>query len=398
MRVLIVALPLAGHVNPTIGIAKALADRGHEVAWTGSELFLRPLLGPAATIYRTGSRLHRAQGGQGAAAVKSLWQSFVLPYARFTMPAVEKAVQTYQPDVLLVDQHAPAGALVADRHGLPWASLVSSSMELTRPFRTLPRVEAWVHDQMQTLWTEAGVPPEERYDLRFSPHLVLALTSAALTGPARFPDHYALVGPVLAERPPEPDFPWDRIDTDRRRVLVSMGTLAPDHVNAFYPRAVAALEPLGARVQGIVVAPPGVLTDPPPHIVVTGRVPMLELMPRLDAVVCHGGMNTVCEALAHGVPLIMGPLINDQPITAAQVVAAGAGIRIRLRRITPEQLRAAVVALLDDPGYRAAAERVRESFVAAGGARTAAERLERLATPAHGPHSSAGNPAFAERL
>jgi MGT family glycosyltransferase len=261
-------------------------------------------------------------------------------------------------------------------------------MELTRPFRALPKVEEWVAAQIEALWEGAGVPPQDRYDLRYSPHLVLALTTPALAGPVPFPDHYALVGPVLADRPAARDFPWDRLDPTRRRVLVSMGTLPPEHVNAFYPKAVEALAGLADRVQGIIAAPAGLLPDPPENIVVTQWVPMLELLPQLDAVVCHGGMNTVCEALAHGVPLVIGPLINDQPITAEQVAAAGAGIRILLRRIQPDQLRTVITAVLDDPGYRSAAERVRADFHAAGGARVAAEHLERLARPESGqnPH------------
>ena len=387
-RILIVVPPLAGHVNPTIGIADALVERGHEVAWTGSEMSLRPLLGPGRTIFPTGSRLFRAQGGQGAAAVRSLWTSFVVPYTRFTFPAVDRAVQAFRPDALLVDQHTPAGALVADRHGLPWASLVSSSMELTRPFQALPRVEEWVDEQLARVWAVGGRPPEERYDLRFSPHLVIALTSRALTGPVPFPDHYRLVGPILANRPPEPGFPWDRLDPARRMVLVCLGTLQPDYVTRFYPKAAAALAPLADRVQAVVVAPDAVLPDPPPNVVVTPRVPMLELLPRVDAVVCHGGMNTVCESLAHGVPLVMGPLINDQPVTTEQVVAAGAGVRFRLRRIGPDRLRELVTTVLDDPSYRVAAQHVQASFAEAGGAPAATEALERLARPTTSPDST----------
>jgi zeaxanthin glucosyltransferase len=380
-RFLIVTLPLAGHVNPTIGIARELTAAGHEVAWLGSEMVLRPMLGADATILPTGSRLYRAQGGQGAAAVKSLWKSFVVPYTRFVLPAVEQAIQTYQPDVLLVDQHAPAGGIVADRYGLPWAALVSSAMELTRPFRALPKVEEWVAEQIDRIWTGAGVPPEQRYDLRFSPHLVIALTSPVLTGPVEFADHYALVGPILADRPPSRDFPWHRLDASRRLVLVALGTLQPDHVTAFYPRVAEALGRLGDRVQGVIATSPATLPDPPPNVVLAPWVPMLELLPRVDAVVCHGGMNTVCETLAHGVPLAIGPLINDQPVTANQVVAAGAGIRYRLRRITVDGLQEMITALLDDPSYRAGAGRVRDDFIAAGGAKTAADRLVRLVRP-----------------
>jgi MGT family glycosyltransferase len=154
--------------------------------------------------------------------------------------------------------------------------------------------------------------------------------------------------------------------------------IAADSSN-FYARAVAALRPLGDRLQGIVVAPTEAIPDPPEHILVAPRVPVLELMPHLDAVVCHGGLNIVCEALAHAVPLVVAPIRHDQPVTAAQVAAAGAGIRVRFARVSPDQLRTAVEAVLDDPSYRAAARRVRDSFAAAGGARRAAERLEGLA-------------------
>ena len=147
----------------------------------------------------------------------------------------------------------------------------------------------------------------------------------------------------------------------------------------FYQRVSEAVRPLGDRLQAIVVSPEAAVPDPPGHVLVVPRVPMLDLLPHLDAVVSHGGLNTVCEALAHGVPLIVAPIKGDQPINADQVVAAGAGIRVRFGRARPSQLGGALVAVLDDPGYRAAARRVRDSFAAAGGAPAAADHLERLA-------------------
>jgi UDP:flavonoid glycosyltransferase YjiC (YdhE family) len=106
---------------------------------------------------------------------------------------------------------------------------------------------------------------------------------------------------------------------------------------------------------------------------------MLALMPRLAAVVCHGGLNTVSEALAHGVPLVVAPIRHDQPVNASLVAAAGAGLRIPFNRFTPEELRAAVETVLSNPSYRAAAAAIRQSFATAGGSRAAAEHLEGLA-------------------
>ncbi|MFC1419651.1 glycosyltransferase [Streptacidiphilus cavernicola] len=390
-RVLIVVPPLAGHILPTVGIGRELAARGHRVAWSGSEPVLRPLLGPDAEVLATGSRLFRAQGGSGLAAVRSLWEGFIVPYARFTAKALDRAVQEFRPDLLLVDQHTPAGALVAHRHGRRWASFAPGAMEIGRPFRALPQVEAWMRQRLVELWQRAGLPPEEFTDPRFSPELVLALTGPALTGRTVFPDHYALVGPILSERQPSAGFPWERLEPGRRRVLVTMGTLAADVSADFHARAVAALARCAeAGVQAVIAAPPDLLPPLPRDAVAAERVPVLELLRRglLDAVVCHGGMNTVGEALGHGIPLVTAPIRHDQPIVAAQLAATGAGLRVPFARVTPERLAAAVRDVLEQPGYRAAAARTGAALRSCGGAAAAADRLEQVAAGAPVP----GNP------
>jgi MGT family glycosyltransferase len=390
-RFLIVTLPLAGHVNPPAAVARVLEERGHDVAWSGSEARLRPWLGPDARVYPTGMRLFRGQADNGIASVKSLWEGFIVPFTRFTLPAVEKAIADFRPDVVVTDQHALAGALAAERHGMPWATLCTSTIELGRPFEKLPKVDEWIRGHLATLTAEAGLANQtplaggQENDLRFSPYLVIVFSSEFLLGDQAFPGHFALVGPALSARPPTATagFPWDRLDPDRRHVLVTVGTMADADAMDFYPRAVDALRPLGDSVQGIVVAPPEAIheamRDVPEHIMPMARIPQLELLPRTDAVVCHGGLNTVSETLSNAVPLVVAPLTRDQPINAANVVRVGAGIRVNFHRVRPVQLRDAVLALLSDPSYRAAAGRVRDSFTAAGGAAEAAARLERLA-------------------
>jgi UDP:flavonoid glycosyltransferase YjiC (YdhE family) len=379
-RFLFVCLPLTGHVNPIAAVASALSARGHDVGWAGSERFLRPLVGSDAVIHRIPLRAHRGgQAERGMVAAKSRWEGYVVPYAKATLRGVDQAAAGFRPDVMVVDQHAVAGALVAHKRGLTWASVAPTTMELSRPYRVLPKVEAWLLSLLDGLWADAGLPGLPPHDLRFSPHLLIAFTGSALTGELPWPDNAALIGPALEPRPADADFPWDWLDPDRKHLLVTVGTLSMDLAESFYHRMAQALEPLGGRLQAVVVAPEYALPDPPAHVLVRRRVPMLELMPRLDAVVSHGGLNTVCEALAHGLPLVVAPIKDDQPINAAQVAAAGAGVRVRFTRGRPQTLRDAVLAVLDDPSYRAAAARVRDSFHAAGGAGAGADLLEALA-------------------
>jgi zeaxanthin glucosyltransferase len=383
-RFLFVVPPLLGHIQPARAIAAELTGRGHQVAWCGSLMSLRPVLGDDAVIFKTGSRIHRPQADRGLASLKSLWGEFIVSYARFTRPAVAKAVAEFQPDVVVSDQHTPAGALVAHASGLPWATLACSTIELTRPYRSLPRVEAWIQAQLDRIRADAGVSGEG-FDLRFSPDLVLSLTSERFAGrpvadaPPGATAAVRQVGPCFGPRADDPDFDWDWLDERKQLILLSTGTLAAELADDFYRRALAALAGTGERWQAILVTDPATVPDPPEHVRVVARVPMLALMPRLSAVVCHGGLNTVSEALAHGVPLVVAPIRHDQPVNASLVAAAGAGLRITFNRFSPAELRTALETVLSNPGYRAAAAAVAESFAAAGGSRAAAEHLEELA-------------------
>ncbi len=384
MRFLFVVPPLVGHVNPTISVARALEARGHTVAWAAHPDVVRPILPEGATLLpldgamspATLERLTaRAHGVRGLAGLKFLWEDFLLPLARQTLASVERAVDAARPSVLVVDQQALAGAIVARRRGMPWATFATTSADMVESVVSLPKVHDWITSEILQLQRDAGLPPTERFDL--SPHLVVVFSTKELVGHVeRFPAHYRFVGPSIADRPDPTPFPWDALGSDPI-VLVSLGTVNPVRGARFYHTAIAALG--GRPLQVILVAPAELIGSVPDNVIVRPRVPQLQLLPRVHAVVCHGGHNTVCEALAHGVPLVVAPIKDDQPAIAEQVVDSGAGVRVRFGRVGPDELRAAVHRVLNEHAFRAAARRIQAAFVEAGGAARAAALLERLA-------------------
>jgi len=393
-RFLFVVPPLAGHTYPTVAVGNELAGRGHQVAWAGHAEIVGPLLPAGAYLIPVGTPAAvaemeaiqaRSRGLRGAAALRFLWEDFLIPLAASMVPGVEAAIDEFAPDALVVDQQAVAGALVARRRGLRWATSATTSAELTDPFALMPRLADWVTRCLRDFQRSFGVPEAEARtgDLRFSDHLVLAFSTEALVGPPeRFPGHYVFVGPsigVRSDRSSSAAFPWDWLDPARQHVLVSLGTVNRDAGRRFFTAAAEAVAPLGERIQTVLVAPTDLLDAPSDHVLVREFVPQLELLPHLDAVVSHAGHNTVCESLAHGVPLVVAPIRDDQPIVAQQVVDAGAGIRVRFGRVGATELREAVTAVLDDSAYRTADQRIRASFDAAGGAAAAADHLEKLA-------------------
>jgi MGT family glycosyltransferase len=383
-RFLFVVPPLVGHVNPTISVARALEARGCTVAWAGHPEVVRPLLPAGATLVPLDSRvspaeiqrrIERAESVRGLEGLKFLWEDFLLPLARETLASVEHAVDEIQPSALVVDQQALAGALVARRRGLRWATLATTSADMVEAVASLPKVHDWITNGIRQLQRDAGLPDGERFDI--SPHLVIVFTTRALIGEAvPFPAQWRFVGPSIADRPDSTPFPWESLGEDPI-VLVSLGTVNATRGARFFGTAIDALG--GLPLQVILVAPDGLVGPPPDNVIVLPRVPQLQLLQRVHAVVCHGGHNTVCEALAHGIPLVVAPIKDDQPAIAEQVVTAGAGIRVRFGRVGPDELRTAVRRVLDDESFRTAARRIQASFAEAGGAASAAALLEALA-------------------
>jgi MGT family glycosyltransferase len=383
-RFLFVVPPLAGHVNPTVAVAAELAGRGHDVAWAGYRAALRPLLPDGSRVFPVlddsfGATLleerERWLTLRGAAVLKFFWEDFLIPLGHAMLPGVRDAIASFAPDVVVADQQALAGALAARQAGIAWATSATTPGELLRPLASMPKVDAWVRDQMTAFQRACGVT--DPVDLRFSSQLVLAFTTSALMGDVSgFDDHYVFTGPALTARPDRGSFPWEWLDPGRRHLLVSLGTLNGPAGQRFFATAVEALAGLDAELQAVIVGPAP--EQPPAHILFAEHVPQLALLPRLSAVVTHGGHNTVCEALAHGLPLVVAPIRDDQPIIAQQVADAGAGVRVRFGRLRAAELRDSIRAVLDDPRYAAAARRIADSFADAGGAVTAADHLEKL--------------------
>jgi MGT family glycosyltransferase len=377
-RFLFVIVPIVARLWPAVAIGDALLDMGHEVAWCGPERDLRPLIGPDVTIFPTGKRSYREFHQVGLAAVRELWDEYVIPLNRFIQGPVDRAVAQYRPDVIIADQYALAGTVAAHRSGIRWATLCAGALELTPPV-DVPGLPEWVRSKLGQVRRSAGLPEADNLDLLFSPHLVIATTSRALTGSAPLPHNCRLIGAALGRRRTDPAFDWDWFDPGRRHVLVTAGTLSAHLVQDFSSRVINALEPLGRTVQVVLNSAAAAELVVPPHVLVAARVPMLELMPRLDAVICQAGQSTVNEALVHGVPMVVAPIRLGELVVAGQVARAGAGLEVSFAEATPAELGAAVTAVLDEPAYRDRAMLIKDEFAAAGGTRAAADHLAELA-------------------
>jgi MGT family glycosyltransferase len=79
-----------------------------------------------------------------------------------------------------------------------------------------------------------------------------------------------------------------------------------------------------------------------PQLRVERFVPHGAVLERAAAVVCPGGMGITAKAVARGVPVVAVPFGRDQPEVARRIAEAGVGIRLPLKELSADTLRAAV--------------------------------------------------------
>jgi MGT family glycosyltransferase len=100
------------------------------------------------------------------------------------------------------------------------------------------------------------------------------------------------------------------------------------------------------------------------------------VLPHTDVVVCQAGTGSLMDAFGHGVPVVAVPQRPEARVTAQQVERLGLG-RALLDDVTGDDVRDAVLAVAADAAVAAEVARMRAAIKASGGAKRAADVLER---------------------
>ncbi|HEV7172185.1 undecaprenyldiphospho-muramoylpentapeptide beta-N-acetylglucosaminyltransferase [Pedococcus sp.] len=143
---------------------------------------------------------------------------------------------------------------------------------------------------------------------------------------------------------------------DRRpTLLVTGGSLGAQRLNAAFEARAHGLRAAGVQVLHLTGAGKTFDIDDggvgAPYVVAayTDRMDLAYAV--ADLVVCRAGANTVCELTAVGLPAVYVPLPignGEQRLNAADVVAAGGGLLVEDRALTPEWVDDTLVPLLAD--------------------------------------------------
>jgi MGT family glycosyltransferase len=391
-RFLFVLWEGGGNVPPQLGLARSLAERGHDVRVLSEDCVAAEVIAAGARFEpfeqapnrasRTEDLIRDSEARTPLGAFARARDRVVMgpagAYARDTRAALEREPV----DVLVSDYMLFGPPIAAERLGVATALLVHNVYVVPEPGKPAPGAgflpargplgrlrDRTVSRALVALFNrglspvnrargEHGLPPLRSALEQFDhAELVLVLTSESFDFHGEsHPPHVRYVGAHLADPPWVDEWrsPW-AADDGRPLVIVSMSStyMAQERVLA---RVIEGLGRLDARV--LVTAGPAI--DPSSlaraaNTTIVRSAPHAQLFPHAAAVVTHAGMGTVTRALAAGVPLVCVPMGRDQHDVAARVVHAGAGLRLRARA-KPVTIRSAVERVIHEPSYRASAE------------------------------------------
>lgn len=361
MRIVFVAAPLQGHLLPLIPLAAACRDAGHEVilasgGFPDDVLGLRTAdIGGDFSLPRSAIRValrHPAiaraemRGTAGHAMVGEL-------FGRANLALVEPLqalVEREQPDLIVFEPLAEAGAIVGGRLSIPTALQENTLWPATELFRAVRGSSALA---------KQDIP---------NPELVIAVTPDSLrpeTQPGAIP-----MRPVPFSGGGEiPD--WLLGPGDRPRVLVSRSTLDGPNDGDPGPAVIAAAADVDAD---FVLVRPSTTKGLPPNVRAVGRVPLDRALPHAAAFVHHAGAGSVLGGLAAGLPQLTTPGAGDRRHNTELLAHRGAGLAVEAKAITAADL----TRLLTDESLRAAAQEVAAEIAAMPAPATVVPALEKL--------------------
>ncbi len=396
MRVVVVTLPEKGHYHPLLGPAAELARRGAEVAFAATTDIAAELVAAGAPrVYIPPGAPPPDHGLRGAALAEVLrdptalgaWiRTLLIDAPRAGIAPLRAILRDVRPDVVAIDTMAYDAAIAAELEGIPWVGWATSLNPVMTEVEssgsagarsdaercgemiesTLVRTLRALDPARHALFAEHGLTARFRISDVLSPRGTAVFATSALVAPVA---DATLVGPSLGGARA-----GERIDpafADGRPILyVSFGSQA-----WYQPARFAKLFEAAAALDLAVIAAMGDLAAAvhEPHVRAVPVVDQLAALHHAAACVTHGGANSVMEACAAGVPLLVAPICNDQPHNRAVVERAGCGRGIELDSCTAGELRDALAALVADGPERARMRAIVADYARHDGATGAAE-------------------------
>ena len=383
MKIAWFCIPAHGHTNPTLGIVRALTEKGHEIYYFSFEMFREKIESTGAVFIPCDEYNFEMKDKEDADRVSKdmAFAAEMLVSSTLALDdMVAKKIEELHPDVIVSDSVAYWGKLVALKHGLHYISSTTTFAfnrysagymkggigSLFKMLFSMPKINR----QMQRL-RDKGYPVKGFLDIIQNDNETNTIVyTSKLFQPCAdtFSDKYHFIGPSI--RPITERFE----KTADKTVYISMGTINQNQ--EFYRNCIDVL----GKTDYQVIISMGTNTDHfdnvPDNIQIYESVDQMAVLSIADAFITHCGMNSASEGLYFGVPLVLFPQTTEQGAVAKRAEELGAGLR--LPSIEKDDILISVRRVLEDKSFKEGAEKISESFKNSGGIEEAVLFIEQV--------------------
>lgn len=401
-NILVCSVPVPGHTAPMLAVAQHLKSLGHTVTFNTSEDFRDKARSAGLRFVAMTGRanmddkgMHNARTARNRSAAESKLSVLRASFAE-TIPDQHQGIQRILKDTpidLIVIDTMFFGAfplLLGPKQNRPPVvtcgvnplMLTSHDCGLTSPPDSTPEGR-WrivkenqqlraafqpITDCINLMMSTCGAPPLPHFFIDcmyLLPDAFLQFTAEEFEFPrSDMPHKVRFAGPMLPAKSiefEEPDW-FTKLDPSRPVVAVTQGTLANDELDELIQPTLSGLadEPLT-----VIVAAGRSDTQAisaPANARIASFIPFDRLLPNVDVFITNGGYGAVNHALSLGIPIVVAGDTEDKDFVAARIGWSGAGINLKTRHASPEQIRTAVRTILADKQYRKEAQRLKAAF------------------------------------
>ena len=405
-NILMATVPLTGHVNPGLPIARKLIERGHNVVWYCGKRFKEKIESTGARFAQIENALDYDEkdmeayfpGIKQAQGIQS--QKYYIEHVFYDQMKgqyldLKKILSQFPADLVLSDPSFGGTIPMAEKNELPWVvfstiPLILNSSD-TAPFGLglHPNTSAlgkmrngilnWLvpnvifkdtQNHINKLRIELELPPLKNFVLDQIYH-ACSLFFQCCTERVEYvrsdlPKHIRFVGPFLSQPQKKMDLPWlDRLADGKPVVHVTQGTLSNFDFHKLLIPTFRACEDLDVILIAPTGGPPPDVIDKslvPPNTILESFIPYTQLLPYVDIMITNGGYGGVLFAFANGIPMIVAGNSEEKVEVCARVSYTGAGINLKTATPSPAQIRKAIQTILDTPSYKQNAQLIQNDF------------------------------------
>ena len=330
MKVLISTYGSAGDLFPLIPVATELIGAGHSIEWATPRAigaYLRAL-GWRPAMLGDGSELRATSDSQLVTTRFGGWSSWRQTLVRYVLPTlasdiarVDDALRRWQPDIVLASGFAVAARAAALRAGYP---LVECSIyPQHQRIRTDSRFGS---DVREVLGDYLGTrePASLRRAMWGAPADVLMYEPSWLDRTFESAVGYPYWDDLPFSESLDRDVDRFIQEADRPVVAVCFGSFLGLGAEVDRSAVLALCGELGFAA--VVTGPGSVGVRSSDSVFASAYLPLSRLLPKVSAVVHHGGLGTMMAAVRTATPAIILPRAFDQPFNCDRAVAAGVAL------------------------------------------------------------------------